>query len=160
ALGANAMHTLQRVLTELVTFQQELKSRYRDPLFAVDYPTLNLGCVHGGDNPNRICGHCELGFEIRPLPGMDMDELQRLLEARLVAPGRDNDPPVPPSHSPEPPVSAGRASDLVAVCEGVTGHSAEAVAFATEAPYLHDLGMDVVVLGPGDIDQAHQPDEF
>jgi acetylornithine deacetylase len=34
------------------------------------------------------------------------------------------------------------------------------VAFATEAPYLQQLGMDVVVLGPGDIDVAHQPDEY
>src|SRR5690606_32960929 len=160
ALGANAMHTLQRVLTELVTFQQELKARYRDPLFAVDYPTLNLGCVHGGDNPNRICGHCELGFEIRPLPGMDMDELQRLLAARLLPLGRDNGTGVTLSHYQVPAFSAARTSDLVAVCEKLTGHSAEAVAFATEAPYLHDLGMDVVVLGPGDIDQAHQPDEF
>ena len=159
-LGANAMHTLQRVLTELVTFQQELKARYRDPLFAVDYPTLNLGCVHGGDNPNRICGHCELGFEIRPLPGMDMDELQRLLEARLLPLGGDNGTPVTLSHYQVPAFSAAGTSDLVAVCEKLTGYGAEAVAFATEAPYLHDLGMDVVVLGPGDIDQAHQPDEF
>ena len=36
----------------------------------------------------------------------------------------------------------------------------EAVAFATEAPYLNQLGMETVVLGPGDIAQAHQPDEY
>jgi acetylornithine deacetylase len=34
------------------------------------------------------------------------------------------------------------------------------VAFATEAPYLKDLGMDTIILGPGNIAQAHQPDEF
>jgi acetylornithine deacetylase len=34
------------------------------------------------------------------------------------------------------------------------------VAFATEAPYLQQLGMDVLVMGPGNIDQAHQPDEY
>jgi acetylornithine deacetylase len=34
------------------------------------------------------------------------------------------------------------------------------VAFATEAPYLNQLGMESVILGPGDIAQAHQPDEF
>ena len=44
--------------------------------------------------------------------------------------------------------------------EKLTGHAAESVAFATEAPYLQQLGMDVVVLGPGDIDVAHQPNEF
>ncbi len=44
--------------------------------------------------------------------------------------------------------------------EMLTGHPAEAVAFGTEGPYLRDLDMDVVVLGPGDIEQAHQPDEY
>jgi acetylornithine deacetylase len=34
------------------------------------------------------------------------------------------------------------------------------VAFGTEAPYLGQLGLETVVLGPGDIAQAHQPDEF
>lgn len=160
ALGNNAMHTLQKVLSELLAFQAELKASYRDPLFAVSYPTLNLGCVHGGDNPNRICGHCELGFEIRPLPGMDMVELQRLLEGRLLSLGQDNGTAVSLSHYAVPAFSAARTTDLVALCEKLTGHSAEAVAFATEAPYLDELGMDVVVLGPGDIDQAHQPDEY
>jgi acetylornithine deacetylase len=42
----------------------------------------------------------------------------------------------------------------------LTGFTAETVAFGTEAPYLKQIGMDVVVLGPGDIAQAHQPDEF
>ena len=33
------------------------------------------------------------------------------------------------------------------------------MAFATEAPYLRELEMDVVICGPGDIGQAHQPEE-
>ncbi len=31
--------------------------------------------------------------------------------------------------------------------------------FATEGSLLNELGMQTVVLGPGDIEQAHQPDE-
>jgi len=34
------------------------------------------------------------------------------------------------------------------------------VAFATEAPYLQQLGCETLVLGPGDIACAHQPDEY
>jgi acetylornithine deacetylase len=34
------------------------------------------------------------------------------------------------------------------------------VAFGTEAPFLQDMGIDTIVLGPGDIEQAHQPDEY
>lgn len=34
------------------------------------------------------------------------------------------------------------------------------VSFATEAPFFNQLGMETLVLGPGDIAQAHQPDEY
>ena len=50
--------------------------------------------------------------------------------------------------------------ELVRAAEQLTGHTAEAVAFGTEAPFLQELGTETVVLGPGDIAQAHQPDEF
>lgn len=46
------------------------------------------------------------------------------------------------------------------VCEKLTGHQAESVAFATEAPWLQQLGLETLVMGPGSIDQAHQPDEY
>jgi acetylornithine deacetylase len=51
-------------------------------------------------------------------------------------------------------------AELVRACEKLTGHTAEAVAFATEAPWLQKLGLETLVMGPGSIDQAHQPDEF
>lgn len=159
-LGRNAMHTLQKVLTELVQLHGELKTRYHSPLFAVDYPTLNLGCIHGGDNPNRICGHCELGFEIRPLPGMDIRELQSLLERRLLPLGEDEGTPVSLSHMAVPPFAGSGSSELARLCQKLSGQDAETVAFATEAPFLQQLGMDVVVMGAGSIDQAHQPNEF
>ena len=44
--------------------------------------------------------------------------------------------------------------------EKLTGSTSESVAFATEAPFLQSMGMQTVVMGPGSIDQAHQPDEF
>ena len=51
-------------------------------------------------------------------------------------------------------------SDLVRLAERLTGHRAEAVAFATEAPFMQQLGMEAIVMGPGSIDRAHQPDEY
>ena len=49
---------------------------------------------------------------------------------------------------------------IIQLSEHLTQHTAEAVAFATEAPYLQTLGMETVILGPGNIAQAHQPNEF
>lgn len=160
ALGNNALHTMHDALGVLRALQSELKANYHNPLFTIDYPTLNLGCIYGGDNPNRICGHSELGFEIRPLPGMDIGELEALLEQRLLGLGKTEGTQVSMQHFGVPAFAADAGSELVTLCEKLTGHSSESVAFATEAPYLHQLGMDAMVLGPGDINQAHQPDEY
>ncbi|MEE9357432.1 MAG: M20/M25/M40 family metallo-hydrolase [Sedimenticolaceae bacterium] len=51
-------------------------------------------------------------------------------------------------------------AEIVQTSEALTNHTAESVAFGTEAPYLRQLGMESIILGPGDIDQAHQPDEY
>ena len=157
--GANALHTLHRALGVLRDLARELRTRGRDPRFAVDHATLNLGCARAGDNPNRICGHADLGFEVRPLPGVDLGALREELEALLLPLGEADGTGVEIDHLMVPPFEAPADSPLVAVCEELTGYRREAVAFATEAPYLHQLGLDVTVLGPGDIDRAHQPDE-
>lgn len=162
ALGVSALEGMHRVIGELLAWRRELQARYRNPLFAVEVPTLNLGHIHGGDNPNRICGECELQFDIRPLPGMELadlrGELAQRLERLLAGSGLTLELASPFAGIPamETPATA----EIVRVAEALTGHPAGSVAFGTEAPYLQRLGMETVVLGPGDIAQAHQPDEF
>lgn len=163
SLGANAMEGMYAVLGELLAWRSEMKARWRHPAFAVDYPTLNLGVIRGGDNPNRICGCCETQIDIRPLPGMSLDDLHADLQARLAQclaeyPGLTLD--VRPLFSGLPPFETPSDSEIVQACQTLTGHAAGAVAFGTEAPFLSQLGMDTLVMGPGFIDQAHQPDEY
>ena len=59
-----------------------------------------------------------------------------------------------------PSFATDKNAELVKLAEKLTNHQAHAVAFATEAPFLQQLGMETLVLGPGSIDQAHQLDEF
>ena len=59
-----------------------------------------------------------------------------------------------------PAVETPADSELVAIVERLTASTSEAVAFSTEAPFYNSMGMDTVVLGPGHINQAHQPDEY
>ena len=56
------------------------------------------------------------------------------------------------------PTEDNAARDRVASLTG--GNSAGTVAFGTEAGLFQGLGMDVVVCGPGSIEQAHKADEF
>ncbi len=162
SLGNNAIDTIHDVIGDLKIFRQHLQQQHQHPGFNIAVPTLNLGCIHGGDNPNRIGDHCELVFDIRPLPCMSLDDFRASVDQRITDIADKNQIAIkrtsifPGVDAFEQPAN----SPLIQAVESLTGHTAQSVAFATEAPFLQSLGMDVVVMGPGSIDQAHQPDEF
>ena len=162
ALGNNALEAMHRVIHELLTWRGFLQDKYHDPRFAVPVPTLNLGHIHGGDNPNRICPDCELHIDLRPLPGMVLQELRDELRHRIGVVLQDSGIEVTFTSLIDgvAPMETPADSEIVRMAEKLTGCPSEAVAFSTEAPYLQQLGINTVVLGPGDIDQAHQPDEY
>ena len=160
--GRNAMDAMHAVISEIMLFRSELKQQWNNPGFSVPVPTLNLGCIHGGDNPNRICEQCTLEFDVRMLPGMDSDDIRAQIRARAlpVAENLGVSMTLGPINTTIEPFSTDLSSPLVQLCETLTGYSATSAAFATEAPFLSKMGMETVVLGPGDIAQAHQPDEY
>ena len=93
---------------------------------------------------------------------MALAELREEIEKRLQRRFKQTDiswqleqlfPGTPALHTPA-------SSPLVQEAEALTKQCCGAVAFCTEAPYLSELGIETIVLGPGDIDQAHQPDEY
>jgi acetylornithine deacetylase len=162
ALGNNALDAMHTVISDLMQFRLEMREKYHNDLFEIPYPTLNLGSIHGGDNPNRICGHCELEFDIRLMPGMHIEtvraEIRRRVEGITQPLGIQFE--LAPLFAGVPAFFAEENSALLKTAQALTGHSAINVAFATEGPFLQQLGMDTIILGPGNIDQAHQPDEY
>lgn len=162
ALGNSAMEAMLEMVTALLAFRDRLQREERNTLFEVSFPTLNLGRIEGGDSPNRICGHCELSFDVRPLPGMDSEQLREELNAIIQGVARRREVKV----NFEPLIESVAAfetpqhAELVQRCEALSGQTAGAVAFATEAPFLSALGFETIVMGAGSIDQAHQPNEF
>lgn len=162
ALGNNAMEAMHEVMSELMLFRQELQERYQNPGFAVPTPTMNFGCIHGGDNPNRICADCAMQFDLRAIPGMSNEEMRQAIKERIamVAQRRQVTIELETLFGGVEPFAEDRSSELVKAAEQLCQHDSEAVAYATEAPFLQQLGIETLVLGPGSIDQAHQPDEF
>lgn len=160
--GHNALEAMHKVIAELLLWRDELQQQYKNGLFEVPVPTMNLGHIHGGDNPNRICGACELHIDIRPLPGMDLQSLRSELNTRLkkVMPEHGFTLETLPLFSGIPAMETSAESELVKAAEKLTGEASSSVAFGTEAPYLTEMGIETIVLGPGNIDQAHQPDEY
>ena len=161
-LGISALEGMYRVIGEVIDWRGELQRDNRNPAFEVPFPTLNLGHIHGGDNPNRICGHCELQFDLRQLPGMELDALRAELRDRLARLLHDSGLQweLIPLFEGIPAMETPREAIIVQALESLTGYPAGAVAFGTEGPYLNQLGLETVICGPGFIDQAHQPDEY
>lgn len=162
ALGNSALEAMHEVLGDLLSYRELLGQRYANPAFAVATPTLNLGCIHGGDSPNRICGRSELHIDLRMTPDGDDRAVREELDLRLqaIATRRGVSIELDSLVKSVPPFEQVADSELVRVAEQLTGHAAESVAFATEAPFLQQLGMETIVMGPGSIDRAHQPDEY
>lgn len=161
-LGRNALEGMNRVISALLDLRRDFQQRYRHDAFVIPYPTLNLGHIHGGDNPNRICGECELHFDVRLLPGMAIDDIRQQLQQCAEHALRDTglrleyEALFDGLSAMETPAD----SAIVRAAEAMTGCPAEGVNFGTEGPYFNQMGLDTIILGPGDIDQAHQPDEF
>jgi acetylornithine deacetylase len=162
ALGHSALEAMQDVMGELRGLRAQWQREFNNPQFSVPQPTLNLGCIHGGDNPNRICGQCALEFDLRPLPGMDPEQLRAAIRGKLQPLALKHQVRIDygPLFPAVPPFEQKADAELVRLAEHLTGHTAQAVAFGTEAPYLQQLGCETLVLGPGDIDCAHQPGEY
>jgi len=162
SLGINALEGMHAAIGALLDWRGQMQSRFRNEAFRVPVPTLNLGHIHGGDNPNRICASCELHIDLRLLPGMEprvLHEELRTVVTRAIE-GQGLQLELEPLMEGVPPMLTAEESAIVRTCERLSGHPAGTVAFGTEGPFLNALGMDTVVLGPGDIEVAHQPDEY
>ncbi|MBU6951576.1 acetylornithine deacetylase [Hahella sp. HN01] len=162
ALGRNALEAMTDVMISLRELRSSWVEQYSNPGFEIPYPTLNLGCIHGGDNPNRICKSCELQYDVRLMPGMPMETVRESIRSQLrsIAEKHEVDIQLRPLFDGVDSFQEREDSRLVRICEELTGKASGTVAFATEAPFFKQLGAETVVLGPGDIDQAHQPDEY
>ena len=160
--GSNAIEMIHQAIGGLLNLQSQLTRQYQDSSFAVPESTLNLGHIHGGDGENRICGHCRLTFDIRPIPALPDREVLDLLQTHL-APVQKAFPghiTYEQLYASTPGFSCAQEADLVKLAEELTGFSATSANYCTEAPFLSAMGCDTLVLGPGNIEQAHQPDEY
>ncbi|RUO79087.1 acetylornithine deacetylase [Pseudidiomarina taiwanensis] len=162
AAGINAIEVMHDVITELRQIQTRFAERYCDHHFAVPYPTLNLGSIHGGDAANRICACCELHIDMRPLPGMQLNEMYELIDERLAEVKQKYPGAVALTHlhAPIPGYRCAEDAELVDIATVITGNAAEPANYCTEAPFIQAVTPQTIILGPGSIAQAHQPDEY
>jgi acetylornithine deacetylase len=117
---------------------------------------MNVAGIAGGVAFNVIPDSATLTFSVRPPPGFDGATFDREVAACVAAAGQDIT--LAPDLLAEP--FACRDQHLFETILG--GRPAEfgPLDFWTEAALWSAAGVDAVVIGPGDIAQAHAPDEF
>jgi len=161
ALGASAVFRAARLINRLESIAAQLKTEQHEA-FDPPYTTLNIGLIRGGSAKNVLAGECRFTLEWRPIPTQGSEHVLELFKA-AIAEETQADPGF------ECEVDANRqdtgfetASDspLIKFLEKATGEEAATVAFGTEAAQMMTLGSEAVVIGPGDIREAHRTGEF
>ena len=161
ALGASAIFRAARLVSRLERIADDLKQQLH-PAFDPPFTTLNIGLIRGGSAKNVLPGECRFTLEWRPIPTQPSSYVLNLVKA-AVADEQSNDPDF------ECEVHATRAdfgfetapdSPLITLLEQATGIESGTVAFGTEAAQMMSLGSEAVVIGPGDIREAHRTGEF
>ena len=162
SLGNSALEGMHEIVQAILNFRDRLGTQFVNHDFAVPLPTLNLGHIHGGDNANRICGACELHYDLRLLPEMELNQIRNDLRDLIkdIAHRRNLVCEFSSLFDGTPALSTPAGSEIVKMTEELTRATSQSVVFATEGPYFSQLGMETVVLGPGSIEVAHQPNEF
>ncbi len=161
SLGTSAVFAAARLLARIEKIAEQLRSETHAG-FDPPYTTLNVGVIQGGTAKNVVAGSCRFTLEWRPIPGQPPARLLQLLNAAIAEESAAD-------HNLIFEVDAARAdqgfetsadSKLVTVLEGLTANSSGTVAFGTEAAQLTELGAEAVVMGPGNIREAHRTGEF
>lgn len=151
---------------------QNAENRARTPselasLFDPPWTTLHVGTISGGTAHNITAKDCRFGMDFRVVPGEDPEEWGAQFEARVAEAEADMRAVHPdaridlrpkfqvPGLKPE---EAGAAEGLVRQITGDNGR--HVVSYGTEAGQFQERGYSAVICGPGDIAQAHQPDEY
>jgi acetylornithine deacetylase len=167
--GVNAAEYAVRYVSKLLELRSELIKRAPSgSRFEPPWTTINIGRVSGGVAHNVIAGKAEVDWEMRPVQPNDQAfvkgavqgyiETELLPAMRAVHPKADIRTEIIGEVAGLEPMSQNAARDLIAGLVGANG--ADVVPFGTEAGLFQEMGMDVVVCGPGSIAQAHKPDEF
>lgn len=117
---------------------------------------MNVAKLTGGVAYNVVPDLGELSFSLRPAPGFDLAAFEARLEtARVESHPKITIEQITDHH----PFACGDEAGIRAL---VGTHTEQFVGldFWTEAALLQAAGIDAVVIGPGDISQAHTADEF
>ncbi len=166
--GVNAIEYAAR----LIVFIRQLADRLsqlekRDYGFTVPYSTISTGVIRGGIAANVVPKDCEFAVDLRTLPGASADALFQEIRTYAEALAREMQAVDPQSGidlawaSSTIGLAATEADAIVRWAMQLSNNSTVGkVSYGTEAGLFQQMGVPTVICGPGDIAEAHRPNEF
>jgi acetylornithine deacetylase len=179
--GVNAIEYAARLVARVREIALDLRDHGpRDESFSVPHLTMSTGTIRGGTASNIVPRDCEFRFDLRYTPGSDPDEpverLRRYAAETLLPEMRRSSAetllPEMRRSSAETDIRIELEEDAPALDTSAedrmtylgtrlsgSGRPGRAP-FATDGGHFHRAGIPTIVIGPGAIEQAHQPNEY
>jgi acetylornithine deacetylase/succinyl-diaminopimelate desuccinylase family protein len=164
-LGDNAIYRMAPVVTALSEYAGRLARSDAHPILGP--PSLSVGRIEGGQSVNVVPDWCEVEIDRRLLPGEvaaeALEQVRTFLRGRLgEAATPEFSPPWVSMPALDPRGSEPWIAALRPAIAGVIGRTPEVIGvpYGTDAGPLGRAGIPALVLGPGDIAQAHTKDEW
>jgi acetylornithine deacetylase len=166
--GVNAIEYAARLVVYIRQIADRLAQiEQRDYGFTVPYSTLSTGLIRGGIAANVVPKDCEFHFDLRTLPNASPDALYQEIRTFAEALAREMQATDPASGidlvwaSQTVGLAAAESDAIVRWAMQLSNHSTVGkVSYGTEAGLFQQMGVPTVICGPGDIAQAHRPNEF
>jgi acetylornithine deacetylase len=166
--GVNSIEYAARIIVYIRQMADRLAQlESRDYSFTVPFTTLQTGTIKGGIASNIVPKDCEFNFEARTMPGASVDRLYQEIQdfaATLLPEMKRVEPNAVIAFemlASAPGMSAEESDAIVQLAVGLSRNKPNgAVSYGTEAGLFHQSGIPSVICGPGDIEQAHRPNEF
>jgi len=157
-LGRNAVHEMARIVDWLETTYAAALRQRRHPLLG--HPTVSVGAIAGGTQPNIVPDRCRISIDRRTIPGETeasvRREIKSLLHSHAVKAELLNI-----RNAPCPALETELKLPLVQrFLASIGQRRAVGAHYFCDAAVLAQGGIPSVVFGPGDIAQAHTADEW
>jgi acetylornithine deacetylase len=166
--GVNAIEYAAKIIVYIRQLAERLaQTEQRDYGFTVPYSTLSTGLIQGGIAANVVPKDCTFSFDMRTLPNASPEALYediRNYAKRLTQEMQATDPESGIDlqwMSQTVGLAAAESDAIVQWAMRLTGeNSVGKVSYGTEAGLFQKMGVPSVICGPGDIAEAHRPNEF
>jgi acetylornithine deacetylase len=166
--GVNAIEYAARLVVYIRQIADRLAQiEKRDYGFTVPYSTLSTGLIRGGIAANVVPKDCEFHFDMRTLPQASPDALYQEIRSYAAELAREMQKVDPQSGidlvwtSRTAGLAASETDAIVRWAMQLSNNSTVGkVSYGTEAGLFQKMGVPTVICGPGDIAEAHRPNEF